>query len=56
MSRGEYPATRMRRNRMKGFSRHMVAENQVSVNDLIWPLFVIDGDNKTEGTQLQEWS
>jgi len=48
MSRGEYPATRMRRNRMKGFSRRMVAENQVSVNDLIWPLFVIEGDNKTE--------
>jgi len=48
MSRGEYPATRMRRNRMKGFSRRMVAENQVSVNDLIWPLFVIEGDKKTE--------
>jgi len=48
MSRGEYPSTRMRRNRMKGFSRRMVAENHVSVNDLIWPLFVIEGDNKTE--------
>jgi porphobilinogen synthase len=33
---------------MKGFSRRMVAENHVSVNDLIWPLFVIEGDNKTE--------
>jgi len=33
---------------MKSFSRRMVAENHVSVNDLIWPLFVIEGDNKTE--------
>lgn len=43
MSRGEYPATRMRRNRMQGFSRRLVAENRVSVDDLIWPLFVIEG-------------
>jgi len=48
MSRGEYPATRMRRNRMKGFSRRLVAENRVSVNDLIWPLFVIEGSGKSE--------
>ena len=48
MSRGEYPATRMRRNRMQGFSRRLVAENRVSVDDLIWPLFVIEGNGVRE--------
>jgi len=48
MSRGQYPATRMRRNRMKAFSRRMLAEHRLSVDDLIWPLFVIEGENKVE--------
>ena len=48
MSRGEYPATRMRRNRMKTFSRRLVAENSISTDDLIWPLFVIEGKNCAE--------
>ncbi|MEC7210631.1 MAG: porphobilinogen synthase [Pseudomonadota bacterium] len=48
MSRGQYPATRMRRNRMKAFSRRMLAENRVSVDDLIWPLFVIEGEDSVE--------
>lgn len=48
MSRGQYPATRMRRNRMKAFSRRMLAEHKVSVDDLIWPLFVIEGEDKAE--------
>ena len=48
MSRGQYPATRMRRNRMKAFSRRMLAEHWLSVDDLIWPLFVIEGEDKVE--------
>lgn len=48
MSRGQYPATRMRRNRMTAFSRRLVAENRLSVDDLIWPMFVIEGENKSE--------
>ena len=48
MSRGQYPATRMRRNRMKAFSRRMLAEHKLSVDDLIWPLFVIEGEDKAE--------
>ena len=48
MSRGRYPATRMRRNRMLAFSRRLVAENTLSVDDLIWPLFVVEGENRTE--------
>ena len=48
MSRGQYPATRMRRNRMRSFSRRLVAENTLSVDDLIWPLFVIEGQDQAE--------
>ena len=45
---GGFPSTRMRRNRRHDWSRRLVSENALSVNDLIWPLFVLDGDNKTE--------
>ena len=48
MSRGQYPKTRMRRNRMQAFSRRLVAENRLSTDDLIWPLFVIEGKNQSE--------
>ncbi|MBT3557025.1 MAG: porphobilinogen synthase [Rhodospirillales bacterium] len=35
----------MRRNRQEGWVRRLVAENRLGVDDLIWPLFVVDGDN-----------
>ncbi|HVZ14296.1 MAG TPA: porphobilinogen synthase [Bauldia sp.] len=35
---------RMRRNRRTGWSRRMVAENVLTTNDLIWPIFLVDGD------------
>ncbi len=41
---GQYPRTRMRRNRRDDWNRRLVSENAVSVNDLIWPLFVHDRD------------
>jgi porphobilinogen synthase len=41
---GQYPRTRMRRNRRDGWNRRLVSENAVSANDLIWPLFVHDRD------------
>ncbi len=41
--RGPFPATRMRRLRRTDWSRRLVAENGLSVDDLIWPLFVIEG-------------
>ena len=41
-SRGPFPATRMRRLRRHDWSRRMVCENSLSVDDLIWPLFVHD--------------
>ena len=45
---GAYPRTRLRRNRTDDWSRRLVAESHLSVNDLIWPLFVIEGEGKTE--------
>jgi porphobilinogen synthase len=45
---GTYPAVRMRRNRRAPWSRRLVAENTLTVNDLIWPLFVIDGKDRRE--------
>jgi len=38
-----FPSTRMRRNRMKDFSRRLISENTLDVSDLIWPLFVTEG-------------
>lgn len=40
-----FPNTRMRRVRQFDWSRRLVRENTLSVSDLIWPVFVIDGDN-----------
>ena len=45
---GQFPTTRLRRLRMKEFTRRMVSENNLSVNDLIWPLFVCEGNNIAE--------
>ena len=42
---GQFPRTRMRRNRRDGWTRRMVAENRLSADDLIWPLFVHEGDD-----------
>ena len=45
-ARGPYPATRMRRTRRYAWSRRLVAESSLSTSDLIWPLFVFDGDGR----------
>jgi porphobilinogen synthase len=45
---GAYPTVRMRRNRQSNWSRRLVAENVLTVADLIWPIFVIEGQNKRE--------
>ena len=39
---------RPRRNRKAEWARRMVRENVLTTDDLIWPLFLIDGDNKRE--------
>lgn len=43
-----FPATRLRRNRRDDFSRRLVRENHLSVDDLILPVFVLDGENQRE--------
>ncbi|AXW86603.1 delta-aminolevulinic acid dehydratase [Lonsdalea britannica] len=40
---GAFPGRRLRRLRRHDFSRRLVAENQVTVNDLIYPVFVMEG-------------
>jgi porphobilinogen synthase len=37
-------STRMRRNRKADWSRRLVRENVLTTNDLIWPIFLVDGD------------
>lgn len=45
---GEFPQTRMRRNRAFDWTRRLVCENQLSTNDLIYPVFVQEGkSNRT---------
>src|SRR5919206_378445 len=39
---------RLRRNRKAEWSRRLVRENHLSVDDLIWPLFLIDGAARRE--------
>ena len=41
---GSFPTTRMRRNRRDVWTRRLVAENKLSADDFIWPVFVHDGD------------
>lgn len=43
-----FPATRMRRMRANEFSRRLMRENILTVDDLIWPVFVLEGDNAVE--------
>lgn len=45
---GQYPRTRMRRNRRDDWTRRLVSENVLTANDLIWPIFVHDGNNRRE--------
>ena len=45
---GKYPNLRLRRNRNSDWSRRLVRENTLSVNDLILPIFLIEGKNKRQ--------
>lgn len=44
----QFPERRMRRMRKQDFSRRLMAENKLSVDDLIYPVFVIEGENQSE--------
>ncbi|SCK18182.1 porphobilinogen synthase [Vogesella sp. LIG4] len=43
-----FPATRMRRMRRDEFSRRLMRENVLTSNDLIYPVFVLEGDNREQ--------
>jgi porphobilinogen synthase len=43
-----FPATRMRRMRRDDFSRRLMSEHQLTVDDLIYPVFVLDGKDRSE--------
>ena len=45
---GTYPQRRMRRNRHDDFSRRLVREHTLTADDLIYPVFVIEGEAKTQ--------
>lgn len=45
---GDYSVTRMRRMRRCDFSRRLMKENNLTVDDLIYPMFVIEGENQRE--------
>jgi porphobilinogen synthase len=45
---GQYPRVRMRRNRADDWTRRLVAENRLAIDDLIWPVFVHDADGREE--------
>ncbi len=48
MTSRQFPATRMRRMRRDDFSRRMMRENTLTPADLIWPVFVLEGEGQRE--------
>ena len=46
MPQAGFPATRLRRTRQTEWSRRLVREHHLTTADLIWPLFVVDGENQ----------
>lgn len=48
----QFPKARMRRMRYSKFSRRLAAETRLTVDDLIYPMFIRDGKNKREAIQL----
>jgi porphobilinogen synthase len=49
--RGAFSRVRMRRLRRDDFSRRMVRESRLSADDLIWPVFVLEGTNKRQAVK-----
>ena len=47
-SHRQFPNSRMRRMRFNDFSRRLMRENQLTTDDLIYPMFVIEGTNERE--------
>ena len=48
MTNASFPLFRPRRNRHDAFTRRLVQENRLHVDDLIWPIFVCEGENQRQ--------
>ena len=48
MITGKYPSLRLRRSRKYNWSRKLVQENNLSSDDLIFPIFIIEGNNRKQ--------
>ena len=48
MITGKYPSLRLRRTRKYNWSRKLIQENNLSPNDLIYPIFLIEGKNRKQ--------
>ena len=48
MITGKFPSLRLRRSRKNDWSRRLVEENNLTPNDFILPIFLIDGKNKKQ--------
>src|SRR3990167_1795426 len=48
MTNASFPNTRSRRMRRDEFSRRLMRENVLTTDDLIYPVFVLDGEDRTE--------
>ena len=46
VSRAGFPATRLRRNRRADWSRRLVRETSLTADDLIWPIFLVEGEKQ----------
>ena len=48
MITGKFPELRLRRSRKNDWSRRLIEENNLTPNDFILPIFLIDGKNKKQ--------
>ncbi|MFT8366472.1 MAG: porphobilinogen synthase [Gluconobacter cerinus] len=48
MTNASFPLFRPRRNRHDAFTRRLVQENRLHVDDLIWPIFVCEGEDQRQ--------
>ena len=48
MIKGKFPSLRLRRSRKNDWSRRLIEENNLTPNDFILPIFLIDGKNKKQ--------
>ncbi len=48
---GRFPTTRLRRNRRDAWTRRLVSENALSTDDLIWPIFLMEGVDRESAVE-----